>query len=98
MHFHPITDISIFLCVALYVSLFTFKQVLYITTDGFAFLLVLHHLPCPQINNAGRASPEKREVTEDGLEMTMATNHFGHFLQTNLLLGEHSGPLTKSSQ
>ncbi|XP_050738270.1 retinol dehydrogenase 12-like [Eriocheir sinensis] len=39
------------------------------------------------INNAGRASPEKREVTEDGLEMTMATNHFGHFLLTNLLLG-----------
>ncbi|KAG0713258.1 Retinol dehydrogenase 12 [Chionoecetes opilio] len=38
------------------------------------------------INNAGIAGPDKREVTADGLELTMATNHFGHFLLTNLLL------------
>uniref|UniRef100_A0A0P4VV22 Retinol dehydrogenase 14 n=1 Tax=Scylla olivacea TaxID=85551 RepID=A0A0P4VV22_SCYOL len=36
----------------------------------------------------------KRQVTADGLELTMATNHFGHFLLTNLLLGrlKESGP------
>ncbi|XP_050738480.1 retinol dehydrogenase 14-like [Eriocheir sinensis] len=39
------------------------------------------------INNADRASSEKREMTADGLEMTMATNHFGQFLLTNLVLG-----------
>ncbi|XP_050738272.1 retinol dehydrogenase 13-like [Eriocheir sinensis] len=38
------------------------------------------------INNAGTLSTDKR-VTEDGLELTMATNYFGHFLLTNLLLG-----------
>ena len=30
--------------------------------------------------------PKERKVTEDGLEVTIATNHFGHFLLTNLLL------------
>ena len=30
---------------------------------------------------------EKRQESEDGHELTMATNHFGHFLLTNLLLG-----------
>lgn len=39
------------------------------------------------INNAGIVGPPTREVTEDGLEVTMATNHYGHFLLTNLLLG-----------
>ncbi|XP_050738271.1 retinol dehydrogenase 12-like [Eriocheir sinensis] len=39
------------------------------------------------INNAGILGPTKRRVTSDGLELTMATNHFGHFLLTNLLLG-----------
>ncbi|KAK3872325.1 hypothetical protein Pcinc_022543 [Petrolisthes cinctipes] len=38
------------------------------------------------INNAGMAGHPKREVTHDGLELTMATNHYGHFLLTNLLL------------
>ncbi|XP_063586758.1 retinol dehydrogenase 13-like [Penaeus indicus] len=38
------------------------------------------------INNAGMAGHYKREHTADGLELTMATNHFGHFLLTNLLL------------
>ncbi|XP_050701475.1 retinol dehydrogenase 12-like [Eriocheir sinensis] len=39
------------------------------------------------INNAGIVGPPTREVTKDGLELTMATNHYGHFLLTNLLLG-----------
>ncbi|XP_042864244.1 retinol dehydrogenase 11-like [Penaeus japonicus] len=38
------------------------------------------------INNAGMAGHHKRESTTDGLELTMATNHYGHFLLTNLLL------------
>lgn len=39
------------------------------------------------INNAGvMATPQQRTV--DGLELQMATNHFGHFLLTGLLLGQ----------
>jgi len=38
------------------------------------------------INNAGCAGASKK-LTEDGLEYQMQTNHFGHFLLTNLLLG-----------
>src|ERR1700687_1709431 len=37
------------------------------------------------VNNAGSASP-KREVTEDGIERTLAVNHLAPFLLTNLLL------------
>lgn len=32
------------------------------------------------------AGPADRTETEDGLEVTMAMNHFGHFLLTNLLI------------
>ena len=39
------------------------------------------------INNAGLISTPKRQESEDGLELTMAVNHLGHFLLTNLLLG-----------
>lgn len=39
-----------------------------------------------QVNNAGVSIPEK-QLTSHGLELTMATNHYGHFLLTNLLLG-----------
>ncbi|KAK7086168.1 hypothetical protein SK128_025587 [Halocaridina rubra] len=39
------------------------------------------------VNNAGILGPDKKEFTKDGLELTMATNHFGHFLLTNMLLG-----------
>ena len=38
------------------------------------------------INNAGCAERGKK-LTVDGLEQQMQTNHFGHFLLTNLLLG-----------
>ncbi len=37
------------------------------------------------VNNAGGVFPEFK-TTEDGLEMTIATNHFAYFLLTNLLL------------
>ncbi|XP_053631839.2 retinol dehydrogenase 11 [Cherax quadricarinatus] len=39
------------------------------------------------VNNAGMSGMKKRKLTADGLEVTMATNHFGHFLLTNMLLG-----------
>ncbi|KAK3888022.1 hypothetical protein Pcinc_007883 [Petrolisthes cinctipes] len=38
------------------------------------------------VNNAGIVEPPQKVITKDGLEMTMATNYFGHFLLTNLLL------------
>src|SRR6185295_19215323 len=37
------------------------------------------------INNAGVFLPN-REVSEDGIEKTFATNYLGHFLLTHLLL------------
>ncbi|KAF2359971.1 NAD(P)-binding domain [Trinorchestia longiramus] len=37
-----------------------------------------------QINNAGLLA-SKKTLTEDGLELTMQSNHFGHFLLTNML-------------
>jgi retinol dehydrogenase 14 len=38
------------------------------------------------VNNAGAAN-DKRSVTVDGIETTLATNHLAYFLLTNLLLG-----------
>lgn len=38
------------------------------------------------INNAGGIRGSRRVVTEDGLELTLATNHFGPFAFTGLLL------------
>ncbi|KAL7640090.1 UNVERIFIED_CONTAM: hypothetical protein RMT77_009504 [Armadillidium vulgare] len=38
------------------------------------------------INNAGIAGNGEKCLTNDGLELTMATNYFGHFLLTNLLI------------
>jgi retinol dehydrogenase 12 len=56
------------------------------------------------INNAGGSIPGKQaSFSPDGFEMTFATNHLGHFLLTNLLLGnlKQSAParvITVSSQ
>ncbi|KYM82669.1 PREDICTED: retinol dehydrogenase 14 [Atta cephalotes] len=38
------------------------------------------------IHNAGTAETFKKKITEDGLEQTMATNYFGPFLLTHLLI------------
>lgn len=40
------------------------------------------------IHNAGTAETFMKKVTEDGLEQTMATNYFGPFLLTHLLIGK----------
>src|SRR5512136_2783295 len=56
------------------------------------------------INNAGGAIKGKQaSFTADGFELTLGTNHLGHFLLTNLLLGDlkRSAParvITVSSQ
>ena len=56
------------------------------------------------INNAGGSIPGKQaRFTTDGFEMTLGTNHLGHFLFTNLLLEDlkRSAParvITVSSQ
>ncbi len=39
------------------------------------------------VNNAGLIA-QSREVTEDGIEISFAVNHLGHFLLTNLLMEE----------
>jgi len=39
-----------------------------------------------QINNAGIMTPPNRQLTEDGLELQLATNHLGHFALTARLL------------
>lgn len=38
------------------------------------------------VNNAGVANAFGKKTTEDGLELTMATNQYGPFLLTHLLL------------
>ncbi|XP_076180115.1 retinol dehydrogenase 14 [Ptiloglossa arizonensis] len=38
------------------------------------------------IHNAGTAEVFRKKITKDGLEMTMATNHYGPFLLTHLLI------------
>ena len=38
------------------------------------------------VNNAGIMMPPKREVSEDGFELQMATNYLGHFALTGLLM------------
>lgn len=39
-----------------------------------------------QVNNAGVMTPPTRQVTEDGWELQLATNHLGHFALTGRLL------------
>jgi NAD(P)-dependent dehydrogenase (short-subunit alcohol dehydrogenase family) len=38
------------------------------------------------VNNAGIMSVPERTLSEDGIELHMATNHVGHFLLTNLIM------------
>ena len=33
--------------------------------------------------------PTEFQLSKQGLEMCIATNHFGHFLLTNILLGNY---------
>jgi len=40
------------------------------------------------IHNAGVAYTFEKIVSKDGLDMTQATNHFGPFLLTHLLIGK----------
>ncbi|KAJ1408180.1 Short-chain dehydrogenase/reductase SDR [Sesbania bispinosa] len=52
------------------------------------FVAQFHSLGLPLhllINNAGKFAHE-HAISEDGVEMTFATNYLGHFLLTNLLL------------
>jgi NAD(P)-dependent dehydrogenase (short-subunit alcohol dehydrogenase family) len=39
------------------------------------------------INNAGIAGTKNKEVASCGHELVLATNHYGHFLLTHLLMG-----------
>ena len=41
------------------------------------------------INNTGVSRYFKKEFTKGGIECQMQSNHFGHFLLTNLLLGNY---------
>lgn len=41
------------------------------------------------IHNAGTADAFTRRLSPDGYELTMATNQYGPFLMTHLLIGEH---------
>ncbi|KAA0192691.1 hypothetical protein HAZT_HAZT010060 [Hyalella azteca] len=40
------------------------------------------------INNAGIAGTKNKEVASCGHELVLATNHYGHFLLTHLLMGK----------
>jgi retinol dehydrogenase 14 len=40
------------------------------------------------IHNAGCADTFKKHVSPDGIELTLATNHYGPFLLTHLLMGK----------
>ncbi|KAF2365481.1 Short-chain dehydrogenase/reductase SDR [Trinorchestia longiramus] len=51
-----------------------------------------------QINNAGTGGYDTREMNADGHELTMATNHFGPFLLTLLLLGNGKNILPESDE
>ena len=40
------------------------------------------------VHNAGTADVFSKKASPDGLELTMATNHYGPFLMTHLLIGK----------
>jgi len=63
-------------------DLSSFKSIREFVQNFKAKNLPLHIL----INNAGVMALPNRQVTVDGLEMQIGTNHFGHFLLTTLLL------------
>ena len=44
------------------------------------------------VNNAGVMNIQTRTITSDGVELTMATNHVGHFLLTNLIMSKVRPP------
>jgi len=67
---------------AMTVDLASFKSIREFADNFKAKNLPLHVL----LNNAGVMAIPERRTTEDGLEMQIGTNHFGHFLLTNLLL------------
>src|SRR5438309_4574728 len=69
-------EVTLFLC-----DLASQAQVRTLARDLLARFPKIHVL----VNNAGVFLP-KREVTEDGVEKTFATNYLSHFLLTNLLL------------
>ena len=61
---------------------------------------VLSYSDVPQIdiliNNAGVMNIPERTLSEDGIEMHFATNHIGHFLFTNLILGKLTASANRS--
>lgn len=58
---------------------------MYVCDTGYIITTVC----CLQVNNAGIAAPMERQLSRDGFELTMATNYYGHFLLTNLLLSQY---------
>ncbi|XP_051137569.1 short-chain dehydrogenase TIC 32 B, chloroplastic [Andrographis paniculata] len=67
--------------VAMNLDLASFRSIRQFVADFNALALPLNLL----INNAGKYSKE-HILSEDGIETTLATNYFGHFLLTKLLL------------
>ena len=63
----------------------------FLRTTLFSFLMLQEEKIDILVNNAGVMACPKT-LTEDGLEMQIGTNHFGHFLLTELLT-----PLVKKS-
>lgn len=63
---------------------------------------VLSYPDVPQIdiliNNAGVMNIPDRTLSEDGIEMQFATNHIGHFLFTNLILGKLIASSSRSAK
>jgi len=52
----------------------------------YAYVMCMSRV-CACRNNAGKFSHGQLALSEDGVEMTFATNYLGHFLLTKLLAG-----------